>query len=223
VQRVQWKEFAESLGSVTGDGQTTINTAATIGLTHADSMFMVFPKDQNSHTCFLNPFINYAINLDGKFYPRENYNSWNDHKHLNMLYDALNINNSLLTSVSEDIRTSQQPFRTIQTYNASGSDKSVLTKSREWVGKDNSNFFIGIPFADNEDFMGGITTTGCVQIQLVGDRSPAEKELKALSFGRPIGIFFEDWLLKIGAIKTSRAQIEYTNRTIAEIMNGKAL
>jgi len=29
---------------------------------------------------------------------------------------------------------------------------------------------IGIPFADSEDFMGGITTTGTVQIELRGTR-----------------------------------------------------
>ena len=160
------------------------------------SMFIVFRQNQNSRNCFINPQITYRVNIGGKFYPNETYKTFDDQRHVNLLLDSLNVNNSLLTSISKDILTSAQPFyHKIVFDNAGGSTDTIC-----WTGGDNSNFFIGIPFADSEDFMGGLSTTGTVQIELSGDRQ-VHTEAKGLSFIAPVGIYYEDVLLKIRSQK----------------------
>lgn len=121
-----------------------------LALKHCDAMFAVFRDGEYARTCFENPFIEYQFNVDGKFYPREPCDTYNDPHGMNNTLDALNINNSLLTSISEGLRTSLQPFSIIQT----SDDAGTLTKGRYWSLGDYSNFMIGIPFADSEDFMG---------------------------------------------------------------------
>ena len=78
---------------------------------------------------------------------------------------------------------------------------------------------IGIPFCDSEDFMGGISTTGTVQIELTGER----RLLPDIKY-RATAICFEDALLKIRAVKPSgRPQIEITNATIEQVIAGQAI
>lgn len=222
IQQVVYKPFTNAMTrTVTVDGSlkastddNTIDTAATIGLRHADSMFIVFRQSDYSRTCFINPEIKYSVNLDGKYYPRESYTTVDDSKHINMLFDSLNINNSLLTSISNDLMTSQQPYKIVRTFAAGA---TTATETKVFNGKDNSNFMIGIPFADNEDFMGGITTTGCVQIQLTGERIGTDN-LKNIIFTTPVAIFFEDAILKIRAVKPDAGkQIDITQASIEQI------
>jgi len=224
IQQVVYKPFTNAMTKTVTNGSKLIagtdmdiDTAATIGLRHADSMFIVFRQSDQSRTCFINPQIKYGVNLDGKYYPRENYSTVDDPKHLNMLFDALNINNSLLTSISNDLMTSQQPYRKVYKFAAGATTVTDKTKTLVWNGKDNSNFMIGIPFADNEDFMGGITTTGCVQIQLKGERIGTDN-IKSLIFTTPVAIFFEDAILKIRAVKPDAGkQIDITQASIEQI------
>ena len=66
--------------------------------------------------------------------------------------------------------------------------------------------------------MGGISTTGTVQIELTGERRliPARKY-------RATAICFEDALLKIRAVKPNgRPQIEITSADITQILSGMA-
>ncbi|KAH0807201.1 uncharacterized protein GO595_000377 [Histomonas meleagridis] len=214
----QVRDFTQPLGSNSTSAPTSFNTAATIGLKHCDTMFTVFRQSQYSRTCFLNPQIRYSFNIDGKIYPREAYETVDDPRNLNMLLDAVNLNGSLLSSLAKDIKTSVQPYYYKNTYNASG----VNTQTRAWHGKDNSNFFIGLPFAEGEDFMGGISTTGTVQIELFGDRL-ANTAMKNVTYIAPTGIYFEDALLKVRAMKPDgRSQIEITNASIEQIIAGGA-
>ncbi|KAH0803754.1 uncharacterized protein GO595_003528 [Histomonas meleagridis] len=84
------------------------------------------------------------------------------------------------------------------------------------------NFFIGLPFAEGEDFQGGISTTGTVQIGLFGDRL-ADTSMKDVAYIAPTGIYFEDALLKVRSMKPEgRAQIEITNASIEQIIMGAA-
>ena len=107
--------------------------------------------------------------------------------------DALNINNSLLTSLTKDLQTSLQPFSPFSVSNANG---SVLTAQNNWSLGDYSNFMIGIPFCDSEDFYGGISTSGTIQIELSGERIKPENDYALIEY-RATAICFEDALLKI--------------------------
>ena len=214
IHVVQVRDFTQPLGT-----KSTYNTAATIGLKHCDTLFCVFRQSQYSRTCFVNPQIEYSFNVDGKFYPREPYKTVDDAKHVNMTFDALNVNNSLLTSVSKDISTSMQPYYYVHKYTLDKNDKITCSDIKKYHGLDNSNFFIGIPFADSTDFMGGISTTGTVQIELNGKRL----QDNITDFIAPTGIYFEDALMKIRAMKPDgRSQIEITNATIEQIIAGAA-
>ena len=217
IHQVQIRDFTQELPLASkSDVPVRYNTAATIGLTHCDTMFIVFRRSQHSRTCFTNPQITYRVNIGGKFYPNETYKTFDDQRHVNLLLDSLNVNNSLLTSISKDILTSTQPFyhRIVYDNTGNGTDKKC------WNGGDNSNFFIGIPFADSEDFMGGLSTTGTVQIELSGDRQ-VHTEAKSVKFIAPVGIYYEDVLLKIRSQKPmGRSQIEVTTASIEQILSG---
>ena len=111
IHQVQIRDFTQDLPLASkSDVPVRYNTAATIGLTHCDTMFIVFRRSQHSRTCFTNPQITYRVNIGGKFYPNETYKTFDDQRHVNLLLDSLNVNNSLLTSISKDILTSAQPF-----------------------------------------------------------------------------------------------------------------
>ena len=213
IQTVQIKDFTQELQPIEG----TFNTANTLALKHCDAMFVVFRDGEYARTCFENPFIQYQFNVDGKLYPREQCISFEDERTLNNTLDALNLNNSLLTSLSQDLRTSLQPYSITNESNAGG----VITRKRYWSLGDNSNFMIGIPFCDSEDFMGGISTTGTVQIELFGTRL---KITDAIVKYKVTSICFEDALLKIRAIKPDgRSQIEITNASIEQVLAGRAI
>ena len=211
IQRIQIKDFTDLLPK----GNMHFTTANTLALKHCDAIFTVFRNGENARTCFENPFVNFQFNVDGKLYPREQNRTYNDERFLNMTLDALNLNNSLLTSLSDDLRHSLQPYTRIFKAKANGQTDEV----EEWTGHDYSNFMIGLPFADSEDFYGGISTSGTVQIELSGEREKiSDIQYKATA------ICFEDALMKIRAIKPDgRAQIEITNASIEQLLNGMAV
>ena len=216
IQTVQIKDFTNPLNA----GAGTFTTANTLALKHCDAMFVVFRNGEYARTCFENPFIRFQFNIDGKMYPREEMETFDDERFINQTLDALNINNSLLSSVSEDLRTSLQPYTTVLSSNANG---TVITPTKTWFGTDHSNFMIGLPFCDSEDFMGGISTSGTVQIELHGDRKGDPAALNNIVY-RPTCICFEDALLKIRAVKPDgRSQIEITNASIEQILAGAAV
>jgi flagellar biosynthesis regulator FlbT len=212
VQIIQSKDFTTSIGT-----SDIVDTAMTVALQHCDASYTVFKKDINSTMCFENPAMTYQFNIDGKYYPREAYNSINDIRSVNHTLDALNVNDSDVTSIHDDLRTSLQPYSWIQTSNSEGK----LTAGKRNTTGTKSNFFIGIPFCDSEDFMGGISTNGTVQIQLRGQRlteadgALVEKE----QFAQPATIFTEDAIMKIRATKPAgRPQIEITKASIEQLM-----
>ncbi len=210
IQTVQIKDFTNAIPA----GQGHFTTANTLSLKHCDAIFTVFKKDVNARTCFENPFITFQFNVDGKLYPRELNQTYNDERFLNQNLDALNLNNSLITSLGKDLRTSLQPFYTLLT----SADDGTITARNVFNDGDYSNFMIGIPFCDSEDFMGGISTTGTVQIELAGDRPAGD--LSNIQYSAT-AICFEDALLKIRAMKPDgRSQIEITNASIEQLLAG---
>ena len=211
IQRIQIKDFTDLLPGA--DGHFT--TANTLALKHCDAIFTVFRNGENARTCFENPFINFQFNVDGKLYPREQNRTYNDERFLNLTLDALNLNNSLITSLGSDLRNSLQPYTKVISVKDDGKlDPDI----EEWSGNDYSNFMIGLPFCDSEDFYGGISTSGTVQIELAGER----EKLSTIQY-KATAICFEDCLMKIRAVKPDgRSQIEITSASIEELLRGMA-
>ena len=63
----------------------------------------MFRKDANARTCFENQFIDFQFNVDVKMYSREQIPTFDDERFINENFDALNINNSLLSSICKDL------------------------------------------------------------------------------------------------------------------------
>ena len=214
IQTVSNVKFTKSLGT----GPFTLQNTAT--LSHCDTVFVVFPYDVNSRTCFTNPEITCQLNINGKYYPRERVRTVHDPRFINMVFDSLNINNNSLVSVSNDVVKSLKVYRQ---FNFLQTDKNRIYSTFAPLNCDNSNFFIGVPLSTDEDFMGGISSNGqTVQIELVGDRTSEDQNVNSQNWTEaPEAIFLEDKILKIYSMKPAgRKQIDITNATLEQIAGG---
>ena len=209
IQSIISKDFS---GTMPDGGD--INLTMTNALNHCNSMFIVFKKSHDDRTCFENPMINWQVNIDGKFFPREEYQTYNDHRNMNLFLDATNFNGNGLFSVPNDIYHSLQPFVTTQKYDANG----ARTETQTFVPKDRSNFAIGIPFCDDDTFQAGMHSGGTVQVELRGTRSGIFPLMYAGAY--PTAIYVEDCILKLRSVKPSgEAQIAYTHATPEQLLS----
>ena len=224
IQLIESKDYTTPIG--TGIANPNIDTAMTVWLKNCDSCYTVFKEDGIYSTQrFVNPMISFQININGKLYPREAFRSIEDLRTINMTLDALNVNNSSVTSISKDLRTSLQEYTKVDTFAANGD----LTRTIRCTTGTKSNFMIGIPFADSEIFQGGITTPATVQIQMIAQRLAEGihsvhanvPKLNNFNFAQPVGIFIQDAILKIRSIPLmGRPQLEIVLNTIEQVRAG---
>ena len=216
IQSVDIVRFATNPGTL--DHFTLQNTAT---LNHCDTVFVVFPYDVNSRTCFTNPEITWQLNLNGKYYPRERYSTIGDNRFINLTLDALNINNNPLVSVGDDIMASLQVYkRGTKYYLLTGTKIQNYTP---YFDKDISNFFLAVPLCSDEDFMGGISSNGAtVQIELLAERTSNNQNINQFDWTQaPVAIFLQDQIMKIYSMKPAgRKQIDITNATLEQIAAG---
>ena len=78
---------------------------------------------------------------------------------------------------------------------------------------------LGLPFADSDDFMGGVSTANAtIQIQMTGRTKGNGTYNNHLAFGQPTMILTQDCLLKIWSFKSAtRKQMEISHETIEQI------
>ena len=216
IQETQIKQFTKTLGK-----QANFTVATSLGLKHCDGMYIVFPQDHNSRTCFHNPEINFNVAIDGKPYPRENYDTVDDPRFTNMVRDALNINNNTLVCLGKDCAGSLQPCIECTKYDANGAVDSA-TSARVYIAPERSNFMIGIPFCNDEDFMGGISSQGAIQVELSGNRLGKDATMLNKDWTTsPTAIFFEDSFLKLRSLKPpGQPQVMITKASIEQILAG---
>lgn len=210
VQTIISKDFGSPLQ--TGSAEP-VSLTMTNALNHCNSMFTVFKKDNNARTVFENPLLeSWQVNIDGKYFPREAYKTYNDHRNMNLFLDATNFNGNGLFSVPNDIYHSIQPFVRARKYDAAGSGTETFTCNP----KDRSNFAIGIPFCDDDTFQAGIHTGGTVQVELTGKRSDKCYNLYAQA---PTALYVEDCILKLRSVKpTGEPQISITHATPEQLL-----
>ena len=210
IQTIISKDFSTGMPGTTNG---PINLTMTNALNHCNSMFIVFKKSNNDRTCFENPMIKWQVNIDGKFFPREEYQTYNDHRNMNLFLDATNFNGNGLFSVPIDIYHSLQPFVTSWKYTAAGQG----SENQTFVPKDRSNFAIGIPFCEDDTFQAGIHSGGTVQVELRGSRTGIFPTMYTTS---PTGLYVEDCILKLRAVKPSgEPQIAYTHATPEQLLS----
>ena len=213
IQTISNTKFTSSMGSAT---HFTLQNTAT--LSHCDTMFVVFPTNSNERTVSYNPEIRAQLNINSKYYPRESLSTNGfDERFTNLAYDALNINNNPLMTPAEDVVASLRPFVRAMEIDAA---HNALYETYHISKGDKSNFFFAVPLSTDEDFMGGISSNGStVQIELVGDRDPADNSTITAYPEAPVAIFLEDKLLKIYSMKPpGKPQIQITNATLDQIV-----
>ena len=97
--------------------------------------------------------------------------------------DALNINNSDLMSMTKELAASLCSNYVNQTLVTSAGTTYTATEN-SFNSEDDTNFLFGIPFANSDDFQGGLTTNGQAQMKFQTNGSdmqlPAEVENPAL-------------------------------------------
>ena len=128
----------------------------------------------------------------------------------------MNTNRSLITAIPKDLHTSIQPYSIIKTWNSA---TSKLDDVKHYTDGDRSNYILGLPFADSDDFMGGISTANAtVQIQMTGATKGSNGFNNHLAFGQPTMLLTQDCLLKIWSFKSAtRKQIEISHETIEQV------
>ena len=211
IQTIISKDFSGTMPATNGG---TISMTMTNALNHCNSMFIIFKRSNQDRTCFENPMIKWQVNIDGKFFPREEYNTFNDHKNMNLFLDATNFNGNGLFSVPNDIYHSLQPITRVHQLQSNGKFDEISS----YPVKDRSNFAIGIPFCEDDTFQAGIHTGGTVQVELRGSRTEHFPTLYAGT--NPTGLYVEDCILKLRAVKPSgEAQIAYTHATPEQLLS----
>ena len=200
--------------AIPAGGGSAISSVTTNALNHCNSMFVVFKKSNLDRTCFENPMIKWQVNIDGKYFPREEYQTYDDRRNVNLFLDATNFNGASLFSVPNDIYHSLQPYLKERTYTGAGDGD----EKRTYSPKDRSNFAIAIPFCEDDTFQAGLHTGGTVQVELRGSRSnifPAMYSTTA-----PTALYVEDCILKLRAVKPSgESQISFTHATPEQILS----
>lgn len=214
IQTIISKDFSGAMPNAVGGAITMAQTSA---LNHCNSMFVVFKKSNDDRTCFENPMIHWQVNVDGKFFPREEYQTFDDPRNMNLFLDATNFNGNGLFSAPNDIYHSLQPFLKTQKYTGAGGDENGTLK-RIFMPKDRSNFAIGIPFCEDDTFQAGMHTGGTVQVELRGKRSDIFAGMYAST--NPTALYVEDCILKLRSVKPSgEAQIAYTHATPEQLLS----
>lgn len=214
IQTVSNTKFTYPMG--TSSHFTLQNTAT---LSHCDTIFVVFPASSGERTTSYNPDIKAHLSINGKYYPREELSTGKaDPRFINLIYDALNINNNPLMTPGEDVAASINPYYKKVRYSTANNWKCDFYY---YCQGDRSNFVFAVPLSTDEDFMGGISSNGAtVQIELIGDRDSLADDMNDIEHTEaPVAIFLEDKLLKIYSMKPpGKPQIQITNATLDQIV-----
>jgi hypothetical protein len=161
MQEVLWSDFTQYIHN-----NASFTPSAQHNFKCTDAAYILLKEDATISTQrFVNPCIRYQLNVGGAVFPRESYNTSYDHRNTNQILDTFNINNSLTSSISEDLRTSLQRYVKYTDYDATG--KSM--RKYHWTTGDQGRSFISIPFCDSGVFQGGLSI-GDVTVTLEGSR-----------------------------------------------------
>ena len=168
VNKLDYGRFA----GIIGNGNNATSSTYTAAVSNVESMFILPFHDDLHHTVCFNPdFTNLYLSISGfGNFPQQPYNTGgNDEKHVrfvNMTLDALNINNSPIMAPNKDLMNSLEYKKTKYWTNASAGEKDKLADGNYGDNYDKSNFLIGIPFSNDIDFQGGLTSNGNINIKL---------------------------------------------------------
>ena len=176
VNKLDYGRFA---GGMSNGQSSSTYTAA---VSNVESIFILPFTDDMHHTVCFNPeFKEFYLSISGfGNYPQQPLNTCgNDEKHVrfvNMTLDALNINNSPIMAPNKDLMNSIETKKVMSyAVNAAGTfddaHGNAIDPTFATPKYDTSNFLIGIPFSNDIDFQGGLTSNGNINIKLAATSS----------------------------------------------------
>lgn len=177
VNKLDYGRFAGMMGA------TSTSSTYTAAVSNVESMFILPFVDDMHHTVCFNPeFQELYLSISGfGNYPQQPFNTaGNDEKHtrfVNMTLDALNINNSPIMAPNKDLMNSLEKKK-ITCYTC---NNGSTTSAESSLNYDDSNFLIGIPFSNDIDFQGGLTSNGNINIKLSAGSSTINTLANALT------------------------------------------
>ena len=164
VNKLEYGRFSGAIK----DNSSTYTSA----VSNVESIFILPFPDDDHHTVCVNPqFENLYLSISGwGNFPQQPFNTFgNDEKHtrfVNMTLDALNINNSPIMAPNKDLLNSLETKKIDyykHHYSGSAYTNTIYMTQPKF---DNTNFLIGIPFSNDIDFQGGLTSNGNINIKL---------------------------------------------------------
>jgi hypothetical protein len=219
IQVVEWSNFTSTLGN-----ESNASPSATPSFKSTDAAYILFREnDVTSTQRFINPGIEHQTRIGGRQYPTRPYKTLYDQRNTNLTLDAFNINNHRLVSVSEDIRTSMQPYTKYTAYASTGAAGATVERGVEkyhWSTGDRGRFFIAFPFCDSNIFQGGLTLgKDVIEMKINRLRTECPPKLAAIKYQSPVIVTTSDRILKIRSFKPDGSpQAEITTATFDELM-----
>ena len=185
MMTVEYNNFTSKLGNA-----ESIQPTCSAQLLYADAAYIVYKSDSLiSKQCFVNPFARYQLNIGSNHYPPVKIRTVNDLKEVDQTNDALNLNNSLLGCVSDDVATSMQPFTKVRTHESN---------TFKWTTGDMSTFVSAIPFTDSGIFQGGLSHKGDVMLMIERLHHPeVPRKCSVVHLAEPVLVTTQERLLAI--------------------------
>lgn len=214
VNKLDYGRFA---GAMNSNHTSSTYTAA---VSNVESIFILPFTDDLHHTVCFNPnFKELFLSISGfGNYPQQPFNTGGDDeshvRFMNMTLDALNINDSPIMAPNKDLMNSLEYNKTKYWDNAhTDIQEDLIDTTNHSIHNDdnfdNSNFLIGIPFSNDIDFQGGLTSNGNINIKLSAGTSRIAKIASDLNGGNgEIGatvMFCSDAALMIKVVPYSDA------------------
>lgn len=177
IQTMSFHQMNGNFGSSTGDYTPSLTAVPRF----VDSIFILFPKDSDYHTCFDNVMAQtYQLKMGGYgTFPEVQYESWSP-EFLEVSANVFNVNNDL-TGFNKDVL------------------KSLVNHTNNYRGfnsNDTSNFVLAIPTSTDNTFQQGQTSNTTINYLLhitLDNNSP----YKAKSTCTPMMCFLKDSVLAI--------------------------
>ena len=169
-----------------------ISSTYTVAISNCESLFILPFVDDNHHTICFNPqFDGFFMNISGYGnFPQQPFNTYGssaEHtRFLNMTLDALNMNNSPIMAPNKDLMNSLETSTRTEFALTNGSQATLTTIDDK--NHDRSNFLMGIPFSNDIDFQGGLTSNGNINIKLSATSSKIDTISNDLTGNKNVSI-----------------------------------
>jgi len=189
-----------------------------LSLLHTKAAYIFFREDALVSTQrFVNPFARYQLNIGGGHYPPVAFSTVDDLRSVNQTLDAMDYNNSMLGSITDDLATSMQPYVKTTKYNTT---KSEMEKTFRWSTGDRSCYTAGFTFSDSGIFQGGLSCKGTAELNIERLKNPdVPAKCSKIKFVAPVIVTVQERILAVYAARPENSpQVQILNSRFDELV-----